>query len=195
MNTATQHHSPAETRRRRKQMAYQRRQRLLLVIGGAAATLLVLVLVFSTRTGGAGQPDFTASTLTGETVRLSDYRGQVVMLNFWATWCPPCRAEMPTIKAAYESYHDQGFTVLAINNAESAAQIQPFAQTLALQFPIVLDTRGQLQNVFGISAYPTSLFISPDGEIYARHSGMLDPQRLYDYIATGMAQRDPNAEA
>ena len=60
---------------------------------------------------------------------------------------------------------------------------------------VIAGVCGGVAEVFGISAYPTSLFISPDGEIYARHSGMLDPQRLYDYIATGMAQRDPNAEA
>ena len=195
MSTATQHHNPAETRRRRKQTVRQRQKRLLIVFGAAMAGLLALVLMFSTRSGGSGQPDFAASTLSGETVRLSDYRGQVVMLNFWATWCPPCRAEMPTIKAAYEHYRDQGFTVLAINNAETATQIQPFAQALGLQFPIVLDTSTRLQQVFGISGYPTSLFISPDGEIYARHSGMVDAQTLDNYITSGLAKLNPNPEA
>ncbi|MBZ0289502.1 MAG: TlpA family protein disulfide reductase [Anaerolineae bacterium] len=172
----------------------QRQQRVLLGFGIAVVVLVVGILLLSTGAGG-GVPNFTANTLTGETVRLSDYQGQVVMLNFWATWCPPCRAEMPTIQAAYDRYHDQGFAVLAINNAEPADQIQPFASALDLQFPIVLDTRAELQETFGINGYPTSLFIAPDGEIYRTHNGMLTDQQLEAYIAVGLAKLKPKAEA
>lgn len=157
-----------------------------LVIVGIAAIVLIVLMMLASRQNG--QPDFTASTLSGEPVHLSDYHGQVVMLNFWATWCPPCRAEMPAIQAAYEQYHDQGFMVLAINNAEQPDQIQPFADAFALRFPVVLDTQGRLSQIFGVNGYPTSLFIAPDGEIYARHSGMLTPQQLERYITDGLAK-------
>lgn len=117
------------------------------------------------------------------------------MLNFWATWCPPCRAEMPSIQAAYSQYHDQGFTVLAINNAETATQIKPFTDSLALQFPIVMDTSTTLQRIFSIAGYPTSIFIDPEGNIYATHTGMLLPDQLTDYIETGLARIQNNSEA
>lgn len=168
-----------------------KRQRQKWLLSGfviAVTGIVVLMLIFSSGTAGAQVPDFTATTLSGETVRLSEYKGQVVMLNFWATWCPPCKAEMPTIQAAYQQYGEQGFTVLAINNREQSSQIQPFANALALTFPIVLDTDSTLQDTFAIKGYPTSLFISDASEIYATHTGMLTPQQLDEYIATGLAK-------
>ncbi len=185
MNAATHRH---QMKPKSKQTKRQRQKWLLMGFSIAVTGIAVLMLIFSSGSAGAPVPDFTATTLSRETVHLTDYKGQVVMLNFWATWCPPCKAEMPTIQAAYKQYHEQGFTVLAINNREQATQIQPFANALALTFPIVLDTDSALQDTFAIKGYPTSLFISDAGEVYATHTGMLTPQQLDGYIATGLAK-------
>lgn len=168
---------------------HQQRQlwpRIALPIG--IVGLILLIMVSSSGTSASPVPDFTAVTLRGETVRLSDYKGQVVMLNFWATWCPPCKAEMPDIQAAYQSYKDRGFTVLAINNSERSPQIRPFVDAFALTFPIVLDSTSTLQESFAIKGYPTSLFISDVGELYATHTGMLTPEQLDGYITVGLAK-------
>ncbi|MBL8134855.1 MAG: TlpA family protein disulfide reductase [Anaerolineae bacterium] len=135
-------------------------------------------------------PDFVGRMLNGETVQLSDYRGQVVLVNFWATWCPPCRAEMPSIQEAYQRYHEDGFTVLAINNSEPVAQIVPFVDALSLDFPVVLDLDARLQKDFGITGYPTSLFVGPDGSVYATHTGMLSDVQLERYIQQGLSLRE-----
>lgn len=177
------------THHQQRKRATTRHRLLLWFAAGLIIIGTIIVSIAITPGMGNGQtPDFVAETLSGDAVQLADYRGQVVMLNFWATWCPPCRAEMPTIKAAYQHYGDQGFNVLAINNAESPAQIRPFVDNLGLNFPIVLDTSTRLQNRFGITAYPTSIFIGPDGNIFAMHSGMLSASQLQDYIETGLSQ-------
>jgi peroxiredoxin len=132
--------------------------------------------------------EFSAPLLDGTTVRLSDYRGQVVLLNFWATWCRPCRVEMPALQAAYDRYGEQGFTVLAINYAETPTQIQPFIESLGLRFPIVLDEEARLQRQFGIMGYPTSVFIGQDGSVFATHLGELNSEQLIRYIEAGLDQ-------
>ena len=95
-------------------------------IAGLACVGLFIVISTSVKPNPAENPEFTAPLLEGTMVHLSDYRGQVVMLNFWATWCAPCRAEMPMLQTASDRYHDQGFVILAVNDAESPQQIQPF---------------------------------------------------------------------
>lgn len=192
MNAAINQHNTGK-KPKHKQTKRQRQKWLLMGFGIAVTGIAALMLIFSSGSAGSPVPDFTATTLSGETVHLTDYKGQVVMLNFWATWCPPCKAEMPTIQAAYKHYHEQGFTVLAINNREQSVQIQPFANALALTFPIILDTDSILQDTFAIKGYPTSLFISDAGEVYATHTGMLTPQQLNDYIATGLVKMKSKA--
>lgn len=179
-------HSRTLSRKQQRSAKYQQQRLIWIIFGVLAAGLLIVLVATNAANQNGGAPNFTATTLTGDSVQLSDYRGKVVMLNFWATWCPPCRAEMPSIQAAYNQYQDQGFTVLAINNAEPASQIQPFANTLALHFPIVLDTSARLQRIFGITGYPTSIFIGPEGNVYATHSGMLTPEQLTAYVQTGL---------
>lgn len=177
----------ARTARRKQQQANKAQPKLWIWAALVLAGVGLIIAAIAANSGSSGNaPNFTANTLSGETVTLSDYQGKVVMLNFWATWCPPCRAEMPSIQAAFEQYEDEGFVVLAVNNAESAAQIIPFANNLALSFPILLDTNAQLQRVFGIQGYPTSVFINAEGNIYATHSGMVTPGQLAGYIESGL---------
>lgn len=88
---------------------------------------------------GEPAPNFTLTTLDGKTVQLSDYRGKAVLLNFWGTWCEPCRTEMPALQNAYDQYKDQGFEVLAVNIAETDVAVSSFVEQYQLNFPVLLD--------------------------------------------------------
>ena len=112
-------------------------------------------------------PDFELKTPTGETVKLSDLRGQAVLVNLWATWCPPCRAEMQTIETVYTEYKDQGFVVLAVNMTyqDSQMDITPFVADQGLTFPILLDETGDMADAYQLQSLPSSYFIGRDGVI------------------------------
>lgn len=181
--------SKASQRKSRKQEKKQKSAAQQQILLGVVALVVVGVLAWTFLSGGqSNELDFESTTVDGQAIRLSDYRGQVVMLNFWATWCPPCRAEMPAIQAAYMRHQNDGFVVLAVNNRETSAEILPFVASYGLQFPIVMDTRAQIQQAFAVSAFPTSIFLNGNGEAYATHSGVVSPEQLEEYIATGMAQ-------
>jgi len=110
-------------------------------------------------------PDFELKTPAGETIRLSDLRGQAVLVNLWATWCPPCRAEMQTIEKVYKEYKDQGFTVLAINMTyqDEPRAVVPFVNEQGLSFPILLDETGEMANAYQLRSLPSSFFIDRKG--------------------------------
>jgi cytochrome c biogenesis protein CcmG/thiol:disulfide interchange protein DsbE len=112
-------------------------------------------------------PEFTLSSLDGQTISLAGMRGQAVLLNIWASWCLPCRAEMPAMQAMYEEYASQGFTILAVNatSQDSQADAAAFVSELGLTFPILLDIDGQVGELYQVSALPSSFFILPDGNI------------------------------
>ncbi len=116
---------------------------------------------------GFQAPDFTLKTPDGETVTLSDLRGQVVLVNLWASWCGPCRMEMPAMQQVYEAYKDQGFTILAVNatHQDSIPNAMAFAAELGLTFPIVLDMDGQTSDQYELRSLPSSFFIDRDGQI------------------------------
>lgn len=119
-------------------------------------------------------PDFTLQNLQGETVRLSDLRGQVVLLNFWATWCLPCIAEMPDLNALHTRYgQPYGFTVLAVNQKEVAQTVQAFVDAHGLIFPVVLDSDGVALKRFNVRAMPMSLIIDRDGNIRDAWQGQI----------------------
>lgn len=112
-------------------------------------------------------PEFELMTLADETIKLSDLRGQAVLVNLWATWCPPCRAEMQTIETVYNDYKDQGFTVLAVNMTyqDDLAAVRPFVEEQGLTFPILLDTTGLMGNAYQLRSLPSSYFIDRQGVI------------------------------
>jgi peroxiredoxin len=112
-------------------------------------------------------PDFELKTLDGESVKLSDLRGQAVLVNLWATWCPPCRAEMQSIEEMHQEYKDQGFTVLAINmtRQDDLSAVMPFVRNQGLTFPILLDESGVVANAYQMQSLPSSYFIRRDGII------------------------------
>ncbi|MCJ7512353.1 MAG: TlpA family protein disulfide reductase [Anaerolineales bacterium] len=131
---------------------------------------------------GAPAPDFTLETLDGRSVSLSDYRGQVVLLNFWATWCGPCKLEMPSLERAQQSAGAKGFQVLAVNFDESEADVQGFQDELGLSFPLLLDPGAVVQRLYRVLGYPTSYWIDRDGTVAAVHIGMMSERQLADYL-------------
>ncbi len=110
-------------------------------------------------------PDFTLQDLNGQTYTLSELRGHPVLLNFWATWCPPCRAEMPAIGQVYQDNQSHGLIVLAVTADDSLAEARQFAQEYALPFPVLVDASADVARAYNINSLPTSFFIKPDGVI------------------------------
>src|SRR5512133_436286 len=112
-------------------------------------------------------PDFELKTLEGKTIRLSDLRGQAVLVNLWATWCPPCRAEMQSIERVDQEYKDEGFNVLAVNMTEQdePSAIPTFVNEQGLTFPILLDETGEVARSYQMQSLPSSYFIRRDGVI------------------------------
>ncbi len=112
-------------------------------------------------------PDFTLQTLDGESVTLSGLQGQAVVVNFWATWCPPCWAEMPAIQEMYDTFHEQGLVILAVNatNQDTYAGIAPFIEEYGLTFPILLDSSDEAGSLYQVRSLPTTIFIGRDGVI------------------------------
>ncbi len=110
-------------------------------------------------------PDFQLQSLDGQTISLSDLRGKPVLINFWASWCPPCREEMPYLQEIYEEWTDKGLVVLAINIGESSSTAEEFIQSYNLSFTVLLDTEQDIAQRYNITGIPTTLFIDKDGII------------------------------
>jgi peroxiredoxin len=112
---------------------------------------------------GTASIDFTLSDLSGKKVSLSQYRGKLVFLNFWATWCPPCRAEMPSMERLYQKLKGQGLVVLGVDLQENAKSVQKFVDEHKLTFPILLDSDGRVGTTYGARSIPTTYIIGRDG--------------------------------
>ena len=111
--------------------------------------------------------DFAVALLRGEPLRLSEQRGKPVMINFWATWCAPCREEMPAMERLYRRHHDHGFVLLAVSVDTDAALVRPFLEQHKLTFPVALDSNMSLANAYGVRALPSSFLIDRDGNLAA----------------------------
>ncbi len=127
-------------------------------------------------------PDFSLKTISGDTATLSDYAGRVVLINYWATWCLPCRAEMPLLQQYAERYGDD-LVVLAINNGEPADEVEAFIRELDLTLPVLLDPEETVTQLYRIRGFPTTLFIDRDGKIRYQHIGILNEGQLVSYLA------------
>ncbi len=116
---------------------------------------------------GFQAPDFTLNTLDGSTITLSELHGQAVLVNVWASWCIPCRTEMPAMQAIYDQYASQGFTILAVNatSQDSASDAADFVNEYGFTFPILMDVDGAVSRLYQVSALPSSFFILPNGQI------------------------------
>lgn len=112
-------------------------------------------------------PDFSLQTLQGETIQLSDLRGRAVVINLWASWCPPCKEEMPALQRVHEEYSPIGVTILAVNatNQDDQKAAEQFVQANGLSFPVLLDTDGKVSRLYELRSLPTTFFIDPGGVI------------------------------
>ena len=140
---------------------------LLLVLGLVMVGCSSSPATTSSPQRGGLAPDFHLQSLDGETISLADLRGRPVILNFWASWCGPCRAEMPLIQEIFESkeWSDKGLVILAVNMGESATTAEEFMVNNGLYFPVLLDTSQDVALEYNIRNIPTAFFIGRDGII------------------------------
>lgn len=128
-------------------------------------------------------PDFRLESIDGESIRLSDYRGKAVFVNFWATWCDPCKVEMPYMEDAYQAQEGEQFEILAVNIAQSQLEASSFAKRYELSFPIVLDRDRSVVNLYGVGGLPASFFINAEGRVVDHHVGPLNEQMIANFIS------------
>ena len=115
--------------------------------------------------------DFTLPMPDGGTFRLSEHRGKVVLINFWATWCPPCREEMPSMQRLYSGHRDRRFTIVAVALDASPTLVAPYLKQSGLTFPVALDPRMDLAQTYGVRALPASFIVDPRGTVVAMALG------------------------
>ena len=131
-------------------------------------------------------PDFDLQSLSGETLKLSDYRGQKVFLNFWASWCGPCKVEMPHMESYYEKYKDlENVEVVAVNmtNTErNFEKVQEFVETHELTFPVLLDHEGEVENLYKVISFPTTYLINEKGIIIDGFSASVDEGEIKELV-------------
>ena len=118
--------------------------------------------------------NFTVKDIAGKDVRLSQYKGQVVLLNFWATWCVPCKVEIPSLTGLYRDYKERGFVVLGVSVDSEVRSIKPFARAMKMNYPVLIGAgREDLSNAFGpFIGFPTSVLVARDGTMCVRHVGI-----------------------
>jgi len=136
---------------------------LMIILGGSTLTSVHAELV-------KGQaPNFTLKSLRGDNIKLSEHRGEVVMLNFWATYCDTCKDAFPLLNDIYLKYRNEGFTLLSINTEKDMKKITGFLRGLAVAFPVLLDTTHEVSDKYEVAALPSTYIIDRDGQLRYVH--------------------------
>ncbi len=147
----------------------------------AFATFLTAAGPLSAQTLGSPAPDFTLKTLAGDTATLSSFQGRPVFLNFWATWCGPCRAEMEEIAGAYRAHTNEGLQVLAIDLTDQERKlndVRKFVDELQMPFPVLLDEKGNVRKRYALRGVPTSVFIDARGVVRLVNPGPITSETI-----------------
>jgi len=165
MTTMQQAHFPPLPVRRRAAM------RALLLGAMAAWPVLAGAALGGKTSAPAPAPDFTLPSAAGPNLRLQEQRGQVVMLNFWATWCGPCRREMPELNRIYGKYHAAGFVLLGVNVDQDQANARGVASKLGVRFPVLFDAKQSVSRLYDLSTMPSTVLIDRDGRVRYVHQG------------------------
>ncbi|SES81449.1 Peroxiredoxin [Oceanobacillus limi] len=135
---------------------------------------------------GDQAPDFKLEQINHnnevETIRLSDYEGKGIMLNFWGTWCGPCEAEMPYMQELYPEYKEKGIEIIAVDLNDTRLNVEKFVDKYGLTFPIPYDNKGVVSDLYKIGPMPTTFFINPEGEIVEKIEGGLTLERLEGHL-------------
>ena len=139
----------------------------------ASLALSVLAASSLAASGLAGQPapDFALKSSTGENLRLSEYRGAVVMINFWATWCGPCRQEMPLLDELYSRYQRVGFNLLGVNIDDDSSRAMNMIAELGVSFPVLFDSRKEVSKLYDVDAMPVTVLVDREGNVRYIHEG------------------------
>jgi peroxiredoxin len=154
----------------------------LIAIGGCGAS--------STAGPGGSAPahGFSLTGLDGKTHRLADYRGQVVLINFWATWCIPCRAEMPDLEHEYRVHRGQGLVVLGIDWREDAATARAFTDEIGVTYPVLLDRSGSAHDAYEVGALPETFYVDRQGRLISSRLGIAGRDKLESEISQALAK-------
>ncbi|UOR12035.1 thiol-disulfide oxidoreductase ResA [Halobacillus amylolyticus] len=151
--------------------------------------LIIGFVLYQNFTKGSGvvnagdmAPDFNLETLSGETIQLSDYRGQGVFLNVWATYCKPCEKEMPYIESQYQYFKDKGVKVLAVDVGESEVTVRSFVERKGMTFPVLMDHGEQLLDIYGIGPIPVTFLIDENGKVVDRITAGMTEKEIHDYM-------------
>jgi len=145
--------------------------RCLIIVLVALAACAGTAAAVQASPAAASAPDFTLRSADGPNVRLQEQRGRVVMVNFWATWCGPCRQEMPHLNRLYGKYRDAGFTLLGVNIDDDQAKAVGLASRLGLKFPVLLDSDKKVSRLYDLSTMPSTVLIDRDGRVRYLHLG------------------------
>jgi peroxiredoxin len=137
----------------------------------ASTLLFMLASAASASAVGGAAPDFTLKSDKGNNLRLSEHRGQVVMINFWASWCGPCRQEMPLLDQLQQRYSKAGFTVLGVNVEQDTTQAQRLLQDMNVSFPILFDSDSVVSKLYDVSAMPVTVMVDKEGNMRYQHKG------------------------
>ncbi|HEY3312877.1 MAG TPA: TlpA disulfide reductase family protein [Anaerolineales bacterium] len=175
-----------------------RAQSLLLLVVGVGLVLVAIAAFLAIpraqaelqQVSAAAQPlavDFPApevklTDLNNKPVALSDFKGQVVLYNAWATWCPPCKEEMPTLNAYYQAHRDEGFVIVAIEDGEPLAEVADFVKSYGLTFPVWPDPKWVATTAFKTEALPTSFVIDRSGQVVLTWTGPINRANLEKYV-------------
>ncbi len=131
---------------------------------------------------GSDAPDFSLTTTTGKEASLGAFRGRPVVLNFFTTWCGPCRAEMPGMQAQFENHVSQGLVLLAVDMGDSPAEVKSYAKELGLSFPLLLDPENEVGDLYGVSSFPRTFFIDTEGVIRKVSIGSMEEEDIAEGI-------------
>lgn len=135
--------------------------------------------------------DFQLTDLDGHQQSLSQYRGKIVLLNFWATWCKPCTTEMPAMQASFDNLRDKGFVVLAINELEDDAKVREHIKTYGHTFPVLMDRDNNVANQFGVFGLPVSVFIDQHGRVQEYIKGGLLTEQMINDVVGRIQKQEP----
>jgi thiol-disulfide isomerase/thioredoxin len=154
-----------------------------LVVTAILVVALSAQAIGQTEDEAVNAPDFALKDLSGRTVRLSDYRGKVVLINFWATWCAPCRAEMPDLVKLQKEYQERGLRIVGVTYPDYTRRaVQKMASQLRVNYPIVLGSRELAASYNVGEVLPTTIVIDPEGKIRGRILGILEPEEFEETI-------------
>ncbi|WNC17204.1 thiol-disulfide oxidoreductase ResA [Brevibacillus brevis] len=158
----------------------------------AVLGLLLVALVFALYSSfvkdpnavkvGSAAPNFSLQQLNGPEMALGDLKGKGVVLNFWGTWCEPCKKELPALQQQYNQFKDKGLVVIGVNIGESPVAVEPFVKQFGVNFPILLDSDSQITKLYRIGPIPTTYFISPDGDVEEIFIGQLNEAMIAEKV-------------